>query len=74
MSKLYSVCDEDTIFDLSKLCVNGSDDGSLPCLPDDGNNPYHIALGVWAIIVIVFAVPGNILTLLAIPYAAQKQR
>ena len=65
-------CDKDNIYELSKLCVNGSDDGTLDCLLD--HNPYHTALGIWAVFVIVFAVLGNLLTLLAIPYAAHRKR
>ena len=67
-------CDKENIFNLSKLCVDGSDNGSLPCLLKENMQPYHTAMGVWAIFVVVFAVLGNLLTLLAVPYAARKKR
>ena len=59
---------------LSKLCVNGSYDEDL-CIPQlHQQRPYRMALGVWALIVMAFGVFGNIFTLLAIPYAAKRQR
>ena len=64
------------IYKLSKFCVNGSNfDGLYECLPNDLENcPYRIALGCWAILVMIIGVLGNLLTLLALPYAAKKKR
>ena len=61
-------------FLLSKLCTNGSYDESV-CIPQlDEQRPYRIGLGVWALVVMAFGVFGNVFTLLAIPYAAGRQR
>ena len=58
----------------SILCVNGSFNASL-CLPDiDETRPWRIALGVWTLFVIIVGILGNVFTLLAIPYAARRQR
>ena len=35
---------------------------------------YRQLLGLWAVFIIIFGVLGNLLTLLAIPYAARKKR
>ena len=63
---------------LSKLCVNSSStDPSLECI-QNYNDITHIGLrkllGIWSIIVGGFGVAGNLLTLLAIPYAARRKR
>jgi heme/copper-type cytochrome/quinol oxidase subunit 2 len=58
---------------LSTLCVNGSFN-ELHCMPPDEKRPWRIALGVWTLIVIAVGIFGNVFTLLAIPYAARRQR
>ena len=35
---------------------------------------YRMALGIWALVIAIIGILGNILTLLAIPYAARKKR
>ena len=63
------------IYQLSKFCVNGSTYSKDLCIPElTQQRPHRIAIGVWAFVVMVFGVFGNIFTLLAIPYAAKKQR
>ena len=59
---------------LSHLCVNGSYDQNLCIYHLDEQRPYRIALGIWALIVMMLGVFGNLITLLAIPYAAKRQR
>ena len=60
---------------ISKLCVNGLYNEVLGCIPHlDEQRSYRIALGVWSIIVTIFGLFGNLFTLLAIPYAAKRQR
>ena len=54
--------------------VNGSFDVSFCINLLDDRRSWRVALGIWAIIVTVVGVIGNIFTLLAIPYAAQRQR
>ena len=72
------VCDAKHVNDtyiLSKLCVNGSDDGTLDCLPHNvEERQMRFALGLWAVLILIIGVLGNTLTLLAIPYAARKKR
>ena len=64
------------IYLLSKLCVNGSNiDGAYDCFDKSMEKcPYRNGLGVWAIVIIFIGVSGNLLTLLAIPYAARHRR
>ena len=54
--------------------VNGSFDVSFCINLLDDRRSWRVALGIWSIIVTVVGVIGNIFTLLAIPYAAQRQR
>ena len=63
------------IYILSKVCMNRDTFEKDLCVPGlDQRRPCRIAVGVWALIVMTFGVFGNIFTLLAIPYAAKKQR
>lgn len=75
---LHLVCTDQIkghIYQLSKICVNGSTYSRDVCIPElDQQRPYRIAIGIWALVVMIFGVSGNIFTLLAIPYAAKKQR
>ena len=61
---------------LSKLCVDGSNiNGTYHCFDERMTNcPYRNTLGLWAIVIIFIGVLGNLLTLLAIPYAARLRR
>ena len=76
-------------YKLSKLCVNESLPLSiypqLDCVPNidrydesDGNQTIvralRISLGVWCIFVAVAGILGNLLTLLALPFAREKRR
>ena len=54
--------------------VNGSFDVSFCINLLDDRRSWRVALGIWSIIVTIVGVIGNIFTLLAIPYAAQRQR
>ena len=78
-NETYPSCnssDPNAIHLLSKLCVNGSNiDGVHDCFDKSMMHcPYRKSLGVWAIIIIVIGVLGNLLTLLAVPYAARHRR
>ena len=72
------VCDKarvNNISFLSKVCVDGTDNGTLDCLTEDADEvKYRTALGIWAIVILIVGVFGNALTLLALPYAAHKRR
>ena len=54
--------------------VNGSFDVSFCINLLDDRRSWRVALGIWSIVVTVVGLFGNIFTLLAIPYAAQRQR
>ena len=43
------------------------------CIPNE-DKQYRTALGIWALINAIIGILGNMLTLLAIPYAARKKR
>ena len=69
---------------LSTLCVNGSFDVNICngcdgmienlCMPEDEKRSWRMALGIWGLIVSLIGIVGNIFTLLAVPYAAQRKR
>ena len=66
-----------TIYLLSKLCVNGSNTDKVECLQNHEDITYMILRKMVAIISILIGllgVSGNLLTLLAIPYAAKRKR
>ena len=63
------------IYTLSKFCVNGSDWSNLECIHDiDEQSFSRNILGIWAIVVSVAGIIGNVLTLLAVPFAADRKR
>ena len=66
---------QNDIYTLSKFCVNGSDWSNLECIHDiDEQSFSRNILGIWAIIVSVVGIIGNVLTLLAVPFAADRKR
>ena len=48
------------------VCINES-------IPKE-DKKYRVVLGIWAVVIAVIGILGNLLTLLAIPYAARKKR
>ena len=58
---------------LSNLCSNGHFREDL-CVPENEKRPWRIALGAWALVIALIGICGNIFTLLAVPYAARRQR
>ena len=58
---------------LSTLCVNGSFREDV-CVPEDEKRQWRMALGAWAIVIVLIGIFGNTFTLLAVPYAARRQR
>ena len=58
-----------------KLCGNECLSDSINCSPYELKEcTYRQVLGLWAVFINIFGVLGNMLTLLAIPYAARKRR
>ena len=70
-------CDKyESIVNLSAACVSESDISSFECIhnQDEARLIIRKLLGIWAVLITVFGTAGNILTLLAIPYAANHKR
>ena len=66
-----------TIFLLSELCVNGTSTDEVECIQDYNDITYWFLrklVGIWSILVGSLGFLGNLLTLLAIPYAAKRKR
>ena len=86
MSRLERLCntthpccnrnDSKAIYDLSRLCVNGSNvNGSYDCFDQSFEHcPYRKTLAVWAVSIMFIGVVANLITLLSIRYAAKKKR
>jgi hypothetical protein len=59
---------------LAELCTNGTYGKEL-CIPElEEKVPFRACLGVWGLIVVLFGVFGNLLTLISVPYASKRQR
>ena len=57
------------------ICLNGCDTDIIECSPNETKHcSYRRALGIWACFIMVVGILGNVLTLLAVPYAARKKR
>ena len=66
-----------TIYLLSELCVNGSNTENVECIQNYNDITYVVLrklVGIWSILVGSLGISGNLLTLLAIPYAAKRKR
>ena len=66
-----------TIYLLSELCVNGSNIENVECIQNYNDITYVVLrklVGIWSILVGSLGISGNLLTLLAIPYAAKRKR
>ena len=63
---------------MSKLCLEGWKSGNWSitedCFPQDIDASITIFAGVWCSINSAIGFSGNLLTLLAIPYAAKKRK
>ena len=74
----YLFCEDGkNVYLLSKLCVDGSYVEHLECIKnidDTTNLLIRNLLGIWSVLVGSFGIAGNLLTLLAIPYAARRKR
>ena len=65
-----------SILYLSELCIgdNQHDGGSYECFSNDISTTLSNFAGIWCIINAILGFSGNLLTLLAIPYACWKKR
>ena len=61
---------------LSQLCINDNRDNEIPdeCFSKNISTTLSNFAGVWCIINAILGFTGNLLTLLAIPYACWKKR
>ena len=67
-----TVCNESSIIEYSVLCLG--DDPPEDCYPDVWS-PVVMALNIsFQTVNILFGISGNLLTLLAIPYACRRRR
>ena len=68
-------CSAPHVYDLSLFCTNQSksDEESKICFPDDIRS-YSVLAGIWCVINAVVGFSGNLLTLLAIPFAARRKK
>ena len=63
------------ILELSKLCIENAQNNDLyDCFPEKITTTLSNFAGIWCIINAVLGFTGNLLTLLAIPYACWKKR
>ena len=59
---------------LSRLCTDGTYNKTL-CIPDlEEQSTYRAGLGAWGLVVVFFGVFGNLMTLMAVPYAGKRKR
>ena len=63
----------DALF-VCKFCGTGCDSDIIQCNSYELQEcTYRQVLGLWAIFIIIFGILGNVLTLLAVPYAAKRK-
>ena len=66
-------CNIDTTFNLSSICLNQSYDFPPQCYPSEDQH-LKIIEGVWCVINAIIGFTGNLLTIIAIPYAAKHKQ
>lgn len=63
------------VYALSSLCLENEENFSnLDCLPTDKMEWYQCAAIAWGLVNMIVGVVGNLLTMVAIPYAAWKKK
>ena len=75
-------CERNETLSLSELCldkwqnltINDDSNSTENCFPDDVDNLFTNILALWFLICSIVGVFGNLLTLIAMPYAAWKKR
>ena len=68
-------CTDTQVFNLSSFCTNLSktEEESKICFPEDIRS-FSILAGIWCIINAIVGFSGNLMTLLAIPFAARRNK
>ena len=71
-------CQENTPHEMSKFCLtqweNGFTNGTEECFPSYITDTVAVLTGIWCIFNAIIGFTGNLLTLLAIPFAANRKR
>ena len=75
-------CERNETLSLSELCldkwqnltINDDSNSTENCYPDDVDHLFTNVLALWFLICSIVGVFGNLLTLIAMPYAAWKKR
>ena len=68
-------CDSTLVINFSHFCLSHAEDFPDNCFPSDEIFPgFRRAVGIWCIVNAVIGSMGNLLTLLAIPYAAKRNK
>jgi hypothetical protein len=72
----YSCNTSDNVYFLNQICSKGFDIGHNECTKDYGRvtDVAGIISGTWHICIGIIGIFGNIITLIAIPYAAERKR
>ena len=70
-------CESNNTYSMGKICleawINDNDNETEECFPES-TGVFGTITTVWYIINVSIGIMGNLLTLLAIPYAAKKKR
>ena len=65
------------VYNLSQLCLDHSLNNlikeNLDCFPNQFTIATSTIVGTWCVLICIIGFPGNLLTLLAIPYAAKNK-
>ena len=66
-------CNVSTTLNLSFFCLDKVYDFPKQCFPSEFHH-FKIIEGIWCVINAIIGSTGNLLTILAIPYAAKKKQ
>ena len=71
--EVFQVCNESLLVNFSDFCLSQQENFPAQCFPSEYIN-LRIAVGIWAIICGIVGFIGNLLTIIAIPYAAKNNQ
>ena len=70
---LEKKCNGSFLEEFSDFCLTPNNSFASQCFPSE-NNGLRFAVGVWSIIFGIVGFVGNLLTIIAIPYAAKNNQ
>ena len=70
---IFQVCNESLLVNFSDFYLSQQENFPAQCFPSEYIN-LRIAVGIWAIICGIVGFIGNLLTIIAIPYAAKNNQ